>query len=656
MKRTTADIAVEYHAAGWHPIELPAKAKEKPRTGLTGYGGVDMTIEQITAARWAGNIGLRMPRDVIGIDVDAYHDGDKTLAEMVERLGPLPPTKFSHSNRGDGSGIFFFRVPAGMSWITGLPGIEIIQQNHRYSMAWPSIHPEDRRYDWGDQAEDEPVEGVPAVGELPELPWPWIGELSRSTAAEAESGARSQAASLDEVRRFIEAHTAADLPGYISTIVDRFTDKTGQGRSRHDTMQHCLIFALEHVMVGVAPAESTIKQFAELWVEAMADDRRRAELHSDRRTTEFDAMVRHAVGKANAKTDDERFHLRNYVVGPTMRPGKAPSSNGSAPPDDEMAEPDEDQDGGVMLLVDWLTVGAPVDHLVDGFAGAGLWTQLVAPAKGGKSTLLVAMSVELSEGRDPFDGSPIDPVVVLYADGEMGPADVAELIEACGHDPLALTRLYVADERPRLDTPKGAARLLACVEAIGARVVVLDGLNGFIDPDASENDDTPWRRLYTHTIVPLKRLNVTILSGDNMGKDRTKGSRGSSVKADKADVVFQLTKLDSGVRLRPTHRRARFTSADVDLSVVGLDRSEPIVYRRAAGWVPGTKDAVALLDRLGVPTSDGRDKVRKRLRAEITAAEAAGQDPAELRVRNDALAAAIRFRRQPPPAPSGTTP
>ena len=74
--------------------------------------------------------------------------------------------------------------------------------------------------------------------------------------------------------------------------------------------------------------------------------------------------------------------------------------------------------------------------------------------------LLLWIAIELSEGRDPIDGTPIDPVTVLWCDGEMGRDDLEELIRACGHEPLALANLHCTNERMRLDTEAGASRLL----------------------------------------------------------------------------------------------------------------------------------------------------------------------------------------------------
>jgi hypothetical protein len=80
----------------------------------------------------------------------------------------------------------------------------------------------------------------------------------------------------------------------------------------------------------------------------------------------------------------------------------------------------------------------------------------------------------------------------------------------------------------------GAGRLLRWVDRLAARVTVLDGVNGFVDPEATENDDNTWRMFYDRSIRPLKDRGLAVLSNDNMGKDASKGSRRSSVKNDKA--------------------------------------------------------------------------------------------------------------------------
>ena len=176
-----ADAAPTYQRRGWGPIPLRAGTKAPPPAGWTGYGapypsGADVT-EWASNGDGGGNIALRLPESVIGLDVDAYggKPGAETLAEAEARLGPLPATKVSTS-RGDGvSGIRVFRVPAGRCWADVLgPGVEVIHHGHRYAVVAPSVHPEGRPYRW--VADGRQVDG-PAVDDLPELPTAWVAEL-----------------------------------------------------------------------------------------------------------------------------------------------------------------------------------------------------------------------------------------------------------------------------------------------------------------------------------------------------------------------------------------------------------------------------------------------------------------------------------------------
>jgi hypothetical protein len=303
----------------------------------------------------------------------------------------------------------------------------------------------------------------------------------------------------------------------------------------------------------------------------------------------------------------------------------------------EAHEPAGGDDAGLLEFIDWSVAHDPVDALVDGFLMPGRWTQNIAGAKDGKSSLSMWVAIELSEGRDPFDATTLDPVSVVYCDGEMGRDDLEDLIRSMGHDPVRLANLHCTEQRPRLDTEAGALCLLWGVERHGARLVVLDGLNGFIHLEADENRSETWRQLFDFTVAPLKARGVAILSNDNMGKDPTRGSRGNSAKNDKADGVVAIKKTDNGVRLTTTLQRASAYFDHLDLSVEGFDRSRPIRYWRGpTAWPAGTHAAVALLDRLGIPDDWGGRKVRQALRE------------ANESVSNEVIAAAIRFRKANP--------
>src|SRR5687767_12677953 len=99
MSGPYATAAATYWTAGWRGVlPLPARKKADPPRGFTGGAGVDPSFPDLQA--WSdgreggGNIGLRLPIDVIGIDVDAYDGkaGALTLARAENDHGKLPPT------------------------------------------------------------------------------------------------------------------------------------------------------------------------------------------------------------------------------------------------------------------------------------------------------------------------------------------------------------------------------------------------------------------------------------------------------------------------------------------------------------------------------------------------------------------------------------
>ena len=169
------NMAIKYHEAGWYPLPLPPRQKEMPPTGYTGhnknkYMSVDKA-EQITT--WLenhpkdANIGMWLHDGVVGLDVDAYFKGEKqyegqlTFAEMEKKLGALPPTWTSTARSDKVSGIRFFQVPKGLVFPGKAgPGIDIIFSGYRYTVVYPSSHPEGGQYQWYRPGMD--LDGAPA--------------------------------------------------------------------------------------------------------------------------------------------------------------------------------------------------------------------------------------------------------------------------------------------------------------------------------------------------------------------------------------------------------------------------------------------------------------------------------------------------------------
>lgn len=601
-----AEAAARWYLAGWAPLPIPANAKGPPPPGTTGKDGQDLSGEELRQCNWRGNVAVRMAEDSIGLDVDDHDDkpGARTLAELIERLGPLPPTYRSSNGRPGLSGIRFYRVPVGLTWIAGLPGIDIIQRGHRYAVVWPSMHPEGRQYVLIEEASGESCE-VPALEDLPELPWPWIAYLTRT----AEGETTSHAVDLDGLDAFLTGHVEAEEPGYVSAIVAHFVDRVDNKHSRHDSMQHALTWAMESAAAGLVSAREAIKALHEAWVPVHTDPRR-IEAFSTRRTTEFDAMVRHAVGKATAKTEAELVRIHDKVALPPI---------GIASLEPEPVE--ASAEGG--LYLDWSSVWGQTmaDHewLAEGMWPRGRAIALWAPAKTGKSELALWIAVQLAVGRDPFTGAAIDPVHVLYLDYEMSLEDVLERLEEFGYGGRHLDHLHYAllPPLPGLDTDEGGRMVEGLVLEVGAQAVVIDTFGRAVGGDEDKADTV--RAFYRFTGSRLKRLSVGYLRTDHAGKDMTKGQRGSSAKRDDVDIVWLAKRTLAGVTLDCTGS-SRLSWVGPVLVLDRTERPDGVAYRAVEdASVVVVTEAVAAkvkhLDDLGIPLDWGRPRVIAELRS-----------------------------------------
>ena len=295
--------------------------------------------------------------------------------------------------------------------------------------------------------------------------------------------------------------------------------------------------------------------------------------------------------------------------------------------------PEVVDDEKFIAIIDWKEVDEIQPHIVENYIYPAKWTAFSARAKEGKTTFIVNLAVNVSVGVDPFTAEPIDAVPVLYLDCEMGRMDLGERISEVGFEPADLSNFYASDIPPQLDTPEGGQKLLATVLHYKVRVVVIDGLNGALQGE--ENDSTTIRNFFDYTIRPLKVLGVAIITGDNTGKDRTKGPRGTSTKLDKPDAVFTLFRTDDGIKTQALVRRTSLFIAEESFKVVGLDGAQAVQYRRERqGWPDGTRKAADLFDKEGIDINWGRPKIRKYLRQRnITG------------VRNDVISAAQKFRK-----------
>lgn len=267
----------DYFDKGWRGI-LPLRhgSKWPPPKNFTGYGNPDPSYADIMS--WAnddlfagGNLGLRLPDGVIGIDVDEYgaKNGARTFAEAIARWGPLPPAPRTTSRIGNPiSGIRLFAVPLGTMLATKmefpelhLGDVEIIQPHHRYAMSWPSVHPEGGTYWW--RNDDDQIIGIPELGELPLLPQAWLDGLKVVHESNLEF------APID-VR-------SAWTDGTPSPIVQRrlaqaFIELNMPGCSRHDTCTRHVMALMRYGKSGEPGVAYALEQLCKVLIAIRAAD------------------------------------------------------------------------------------------------------------------------------------------------------------------------------------------------------------------------------------------------------------------------------------------------------------------------------------------------------------------------------------------------
>jgi hypothetical protein len=219
----------------------------------------------------------------------------------------------------------------------------------------------------------------------------------------------------------------------------------------------------------------------------------------------------------------------------------------------------------------------------------------------------------------------------------MTEADLAERLNELGYGPdddLSHLHYALLPRIPDLDTAEGAKVICAIAAEVEAEVVVIDTIGRAVSGD--ENDAKTIQTFYRTTGKALKSAGRAWLRTDHSGKDVEKGQRGSSAKNDDVDVVWKLVRTDDGVLLAHNGvTRVSWVPEKIDL--VRNESDDGVVsykLRTGASWPAGTRECVDQLDRLGLPVDISKRKAAIALRE------------AGLRVRNDVLNAAVRYRKQ----------
>lgn len=289
-----ASCAAELYQLGWSPIPLPAASKRMTLTGWTGKTGRTPNSDQI--GRWileqpAGNIALRLPKNVVGIDVDAYDNknGATTLAQLEAELGQLPDTCIITSRTDGVSGIRLYQLPAGIDeelFRGGWAGIDVIRHGHRYVVAPGSIHP-DTKLPY--KALGQPLV---APDQLPELPKSWCEAILKPTPEPRTSPTPLPTTSSDGICVAIQR-----------ALDQALADLAGNTGSRHDATVRNTLAICRLGEQGHTGSEQALIQLMPAFINAVAPDREGGQSEAKH---EYESMCGTANTIAHSQPTPER--------------------------------------------------------------------------------------------------------------------------------------------------------------------------------------------------------------------------------------------------------------------------------------------------------------------------------------------------------------
>jgi len=304
-----------YFDGGWPgPIPLPPGQKKPPPEGYTGKAAPypDRTqVQEWCAKNPDGNLALRLHDGVIAVDVDGYHGkgGLATVAAFEEAAGCAFPATWTSTSRSDGSAQRFYRVPTGRSWPSGLPGsgVELIHPGHRYSVVYPSVHPDTgETYRWRDPGGALSLV-VPSPKDLAELPTALVDALTATAPQPTELA--SEGAAITLLDGLPDGPMSADVKRVLAAALEELPG------SRHETARryvNLLIRKGEHGEPGVRDALGELRAaFVALVVdrESVRDAER-----------EFDSLVssgaRLIAGDRTSERDLEGLRLAAESLAP----------------------------------------------------------------------------------------------------------------------------------------------------------------------------------------------------------------------------------------------------------------------------------------------------------------------------------------------------
>lgn len=404
--------------AGWSPLPLASRTKSPPPDGWTGVdapmaSGAD--VEAWVDAGAYGNVALRFPLGVVGVDVDAY-DGKPGAATWAELDGDSWPATWILSSRfgpsWDGSGIRLYRLPEGLEerelW-GAHRGVELIRHGHRYAVGPGSIHPEGKVY--AVQAPDRTMSHeAPDVSALPRL-----------SAAQGALLTRAGAPWASDTWAAWEAPEGTPC-GAVATILAAGLAALTQEQGRHEAIRAVVMKLVRAGEQGHTGTELALRGLETSYVRALQEAPGKRPAHETTRAALLATWGRMVTGAQElaARTpsaDWDRIHRCPQAVETAVEEPAQPdvSQEEALTPEEVMIRaelrrlrinlaardrlwPKERPPEAVTLAELLEEELPPIRPLVGGWMDIGSKTLLTGANKAGKTTLLVNLVAALADG------------------------------------------------------------------------------------------------------------------------------------------------------------------------------------------------------------------------------------------------------------------
>ena len=543
----TDTLAAHAHAYAASGLEIfPVDPATKAPLGTLAHNGMKSATtnpETITAwwtARPDALIGARIPKHLIVLDIDPRHGGLETWARILDQSPqPLPVTRTHASGRKDGGIHIWFKKPDTTSRLTDGGGIDILHHGHRYSILPPSPHPATGLpYEWAHNGPATPIADMPdhvthALQAPPPTPTPKrLNTTPQTNATHTDSPA-----------------DWFNWPWH--QILTGWTLKNGDGDSDGTKWAH---------PTATADTSATIKHDC-LFVYSPTPGLPVTETDRPQGLTKFRAYaLLHHNGDLTAAT----HAIRAMMPAPAPQPLAPPrptilNTQPAQPQKEKPEEPEEPEDILKTHAIKWTDFWAKdhteTDWLLEPLIAAGRTHSLIAPPKQGKSLLILEAAAALATGRPFLHQEAQKPIRVVYVDFEMTEADVHSRLTEFGYsedDDLSNLMYVLQPPMMPMDTPEGGQQLAQSCIAFGAQLVCIDTVSRAVQGE--ENDAATANNLYRHTLMALKAAGIATMRLDHLGKDETRGARGSSAKLADVDIQYTLKLSGDDITIKTTAR------------------------------------------------------------------------------------------------------